>query len=104
MSIIFSCRFMDFSRDLRCELVLGHKGPHSFELSKNTQDGEQTFQHYWACEHYPSAIENFFRPRHECEWECHKQELEWHHSGKHPMPKSWGGIPRDAERKVHEHQ
>ena len=48
------------------------------------------YQHYWRCEHHPSALENFFRKRHTCEWMCHAEELRWHHHGNHPPPKSWG--------------
>ncbi len=65
------------------------------ELSKNTQRTE--YQHFWCCAHHPSAIQNFFEKRHECEWECHTQELKWYHSGKNPMPKSWG-TPHGQDR------
>jgi hypothetical protein len=45
------------------------------------------FQHYWRCEHYPSAIENFFGKRAVCEWCCHTQELRWHDNGIYPTPR-----------------
>ena len=50
------------------------------------------FQHYWRCAHYPSAIDNFFDGRTACEWGCHAQALRSHHSGVHPMPRSWGSV------------
>jgi hypothetical protein len=59
-------------------------------------EGSTSFQtapqppHYWRCAHHTSAIENFFDHRMTCEWGCHAQELQWHHTGVHPMPKSWG--------------
>ena len=63
-------------------------------MSKNTQDTEQKFQHYWRCKHHPSAIDNFFHSRTMCEWSCHAEELRWYHNGEHPLPKSWGGLPK----------
>lgn len=47
------------------------------------------FQKFWRCAHHTSAIQNFFEKRHECEWGCHEQELEWYHNGTHQTPKSW---------------
>jgi hypothetical protein len=49
------------------------------------------FQNFWRCEHRPSALENFFNSTTVCEWCCHTQELRWHDSGRHPMPKIWSG-------------
>jgi len=47
------------------------------------------YQHYWCCEHHRSAIENFFKPRHTCEWGCQESELKWYDHGKNQLPKSW---------------
>jgi hypothetical protein len=92
MSIIFGCPHYYAANDQRCQLHRGHAGPHDFALRENTQRAEQR---YWRCAHHPSAIENFFDGRKECQWECHKQELHWYHNGTHPMPKSWGSpFPR----------
>jgi hypothetical protein len=44
--------------------------------------------YYWRCAHHTSAIDNFFDHRLTCEWSCHTQELQWHHNGMHPMPKT----------------
>lgn len=44
---------------------------------------ERPHQHYWRCEHYPSAIENFFE-RHDCH--CRDSKLEPWHNGTHREP------------------
>jgi len=51
------------------------------------------YQHYWCCAHHPNAMENFFQPRHTCEWGCHAEELKWYHNGQSPAPQSWGSHP-----------
>jgi hypothetical protein len=56
------------------------------------------FQKYWRCAHYPSAMTNFFSTRQTCEWDCHTTELQWHHSGFNPMPKSWGTPAQVADK------
>lgn len=53
------------------------------------------FQYFWRCAHHPRAIENFFEKRVTCELDCHTTNLEWHHRGIHPMPKSWS-TPRGS--------
>jgi len=66
-------------------------GPTVGECARcTTKASPPPFQYYWRCAHHPSAIDNFFEKLAGCEWMCHAQELRWHHSGAHPMPKSWG--------------
>jgi hypothetical protein len=43
-------------------------------------------QHYWRCEHFPSAIENFFLKRTGCLHMCQSTKLESWHSGTHRAP------------------
>jgi hypothetical protein len=57
------------------------------------------FQHYWRCEHYPSAIENFFGGRTECQYNCHLMPLTSTDSGFHPIPRGslqWAELQRNG--------
>ena len=49
----------------------------------------QEFQHYWRCEHYPSALENFQNDRAPCGI-CTEPPT-WWSNGANRKPKSWGG-------------
>jgi hypothetical protein len=75
---------------LRCGDMFAPTSRHYCSDFRRTEPAPSSFQSFWRCAHYPSAINNFFAGRTSCGWLCHTQELQWHHGGEHPMPKSWG--------------
>jgi hypothetical protein len=49
----------------------------------------KAYQNFWRCEHYPSAVDNYYdgvESRWRCAHGCHKSELRWNDNGTHRAP------------------
>jgi hypothetical protein len=64
----------------------GRNNPSPYQTFTLTGMPQAPQQITWRCEHYPSALENFFDGRQQCEFNCNLSELRWNDNGTHPTP------------------
>jgi hypothetical protein len=75
------CPYYWRAHDQRCMLEEEHPGWCEYPR------GSGPFQHYWKCEHFPSALDNFQNDRPQCGI-CTEPPA-WWSNGENLKPKSW---------------
>jgi hypothetical protein len=85
-----SVRRDPFGKTDECDLYcMAHAPSYAFTACVEQRAPTPVFQHYWRCEHYPSALENFQNDRAPCGL-CTEPPT-WWSNGENRKPKSWGG-------------